>query len=85
MKPNANETILSLSPSSFHLLLWGFPFPILCGIRLWIELLSCQELPANVLLNRYYPYLEHIIMGATVLLGGALLLEYIEKSKDHAY
>lgn len=65
------------------MLLWQYgAFALICHA---VAILFCatlsRELAPDLLFHRYFPMIEHTIIGFIAVLGGVVALEYIEKNK----
>ncbi|MBQ9086528.1 MAG: hypothetical protein IJY47_05020 [Clostridia bacterium] len=69
-----------LLPSSVSLrLLYYGSFAILCQITLIFLLIVSTDpsVSPQVICHEYAPYLEYVLMDLALLLGGALLIDYV--------
>ena len=76
-KKKCSNSECLLSPAAFFVLRIGFPLIVLQGSALLFRV--CQSMEIDPFYTYYYyaPIMEYLVMSLTLLVGGALLFDWI--------
>lgn len=80
--PQKKRPPWGLMPRASRLGLWGFPFLLLGLCDVAARLHSQVSIGAVGVMLRLSDDLESIMAGLTILVGGMLLLDYMERQND---
>ena len=69
----------NLMTRAYRLLITALPFLLAPILTVFYLMLSEGETHRLILIHRYLPYVEHLVMSLTLLLLGALLLDLTER------
>ncbi len=69
------------SPLAQKCLIYGF-FAVICNLTFIFFLAFNDSAPSYILVHKFAHMLEYPIMTVAILMGGALILDYIEKEKE---
>ncbi len=69
----------SLSPGAFYVALFGLNLLALAVCDTAVRIDAALNTNPNLIGNAYIPAIETILGGIVVLLGGVLLIDYLEK------
>lgn len=70
---------LVISPYSEKLLSYGLPVLAFYFIYIFYAVATVSHLDASLLVQKFSPQLQHIIMALTILIAGSALLDISEK------
>ena len=71
-----------LSRTAAYIMGIGLPLIILYLCSFLIIALSNDDLPGYILAIKYFDFLEHILMSATIIIIGAALVDVEEKKQE---
>ena len=69
----------ALSSTALLILCSGLPIILFYLLAFLSLILDRSDIPTYILARKYAYTLEHIIMSATLIVGGALLIDLVEK------
>ena len=70
------------SPLAKKCLIYGF-FAVICNLTFIFFLAFNDSAPPYILVHKFAHLLEYPIMTVAILVGGALILDYIEKENEN--
>lgn len=82
MKPNHNPCSIPITRYARLCLHYGF-FAVMCQSAMILLCVLCEDpsVETALLRYRYLPYLEYPLMSLTLLIGGALLIDWASLSQ----